>query len=201
MIPVATSPRDLLENLIAAPIRDGDVVCFAGLALRTVVWELLAIAKQRQINLMPGCMTDHRGQRIPDGKFFARKPQEVNQHPGIPYVMLIGDAAGAKQSWSTLLALPERDVWSLYQPEDFSSHHWLSAAAVLHSSWLTPDWFPVVDLTVQDLELMPVMYATNHWSDWISFYPAGGNLKLENHVQTYPVWFDHSTKPLEYWGA
>lgn len=77
--------------------------------------------------------------------------------------------------------------------------HWLSAAAALHTSWLAPDWFPVVDLSVRDLEISPVMYATNHWNDWIAFYPSNGAFKLENHAQLYPVWLDGSTKPLEFW--
>jgi hypothetical protein len=115
--------------------------------------------------------------------------------------MLIGNAEAAKQSWENLLVLDHADVWSLYQPETLTVQHWLSAAAALHPSWLAPSWFPLVDLSIQDLELMPVMYATNHWSDWIAFYPADGKFKLENHAQNYPVWLDGSAKPLEYWGS
>lgn len=194
-------PRQLAYNLIDADIHDGDVICFAGTVLRTAIWEMLAIARQRQVNLMPGRIIDHRGVSIPNGKFFSRKPQEANGHLGVPHVMLIGDTAAAKQSWKVLLDLEPSDVWSLYQPESITIQHWLSAAAALHPQWLTPDWFPVVDLSVQDLELLPVMYATNHWSDWIAFYPASGHFKLENHVQTYPVWLDNSAKPLEHWGS
>jgi len=49
------------------------------------------------------------------------------------------------------------------------------------------------------LELAPVMYASHMWHDWIAFYPANGNFKLENHAQLHPVWLAGSTKPLEYW--
>jgi hypothetical protein len=65
--------------------------------------------------------------------------------------------------------------------------------------WQAPNWFKIVDMSVRNLELAPIMYAHHMWHDWIAFYPANGNFKLENHSQIYPVWLAESEKPLEYW--
>lgn len=192
-------PLDLLKNLQDLNLEDGDIVCFSGLAVRQTTWNALQIAQERQWNIMPGQIVDHRCVAIPQGTFYFRRAQESNNHPGIPYIMLIGDSAGAKNSWSNVQDFATEDIWHAYLPDTLTAYHWLSAAASLDRSWITPTWFPVVDLSIRDLDLIPTMYSTNHWSDWIAFYPANGNFKLENHAQVHPVWFDHSTKPLEHW--
>lgn len=192
-------PLSQLKYLADLDVSDGDIICFAGIALRTLTWDFHDIANRTKYNMMPGKIVDHRSFPIDDGMFFSRKPQEENCYPGIPYVMLIGDSEGARQSWNMMGSLDENQVWHSYKPETLTLKHWLSAAAGLHRSWKTPDWFPVVDLSIRDLQIAPVMYATNHWSDWISFYPSNGIFKLENHAQILPVWLDNSTKPLEYW--
>jgi hypothetical protein len=198
-VPAADSPRQQLEQLMMLPIDSGDIICFAGLTPRQHTWNMLDIAQQNKINLMPGRCMDHRGIDIEPGKFFRRRPQEMNQHPGHPQLMLIGDPLAAVESWATILELEPEQIWSQYMPETQDLMHWLSAAAALHAGWQTPDWFPIVDMSIRDLEIAPVMYASNHWTDWIAFYPANGNYKLENHTQLYPVWLDNSEKPLEYW--
>lgn len=198
-IDLAADPLLQINQLADLDLSDGDIICFAGVVLRTLVWNFSQIANETKSNLMPGQIVDHRSYPVADGMFFSRKPQEENGYPGVPYVILIGDSQGAKESWQAITLLDEDQVWGFYKPETLTIYHWLSAAAALHTSWKTPDWFPIVDLSIRDLEIAPVMYATNHWSDWISFYPSAGNFKLENHAQLLPVWLDRSTKPLEYW--
>lgn len=193
------TPRLQLKILSSLNLAAGDIVCFSGIALRSTTWNMINIAVDKKFNLMPGQLVDHRLLPIDDGKFFHRKPQEINGHLGIPYVMIVGDPVGALESWQVVQEMSLEKIWSNYLPDVPSIFHYLSAAAALHSSWLTPTWFPIVDMTVRDLELTPVMYATNRWEDWIAFYPANGNFKLENHTQLNPVWFDSSEKPLEYW--
>lgn len=199
LIEQAEDPLDLLDDLQDLDLKDGDVVCFAGIALRGQTWNVLEIAQERKWNMMPGQMVDHRSLPIPPGTFYSRRAQESNGHTGIPYVMLIGDAEKAKFSWQTIQNFSPEKIWMDYMPERLTAYHWLSAAASIDPSWVTPTWFTVVDLSIRDLDIVPTMYATNHWSDWIAFYPANGNFKLENHAQLNPVWFDRSTKPLEYW--
>lgn len=198
-IPLLGSPQQQLEQLMTLPLDAGDIICFAGLTPRRYTWSMIDIARQNKINLMPGRCIDHRGIDIESGKFFCRRPQEKNQHLGHPQLMLIGDPVVATESWAVALNLDPEQIWNQYMPESLDLMHWLSAAAYLHPGWQTPTWFPIVDMSVRDLEIAPVMYATNHWTDWIAFYPANGNYKLENHTQLYPVWLDNSEKPLEYW--
>lgn len=192
-------PQELLENLQDINLSSGDIICFAGLALRHTTWNMLELAQERHWNIMPGQAVDHRSLPISPGTFYRRRTQENNNHHGIPYVMLIGNPSKAKRSWQNIQIFTPKEIWSSYLPETLTIYHWLSAAATLDQSWITPTWFSLVDLSIRDLDLVPTMYATNHWSDWIAFYPANGNFKLENHAQLNPVWFDHSTKPLEYW--
>ena len=193
------NPADQLKALAQLDLNNGDIICFSGLVLRPMTWAMIDHAVNLQKNLMPGQTVDHRLIKIEQGKFFRRRTQEQNEHTGIAYLMIIGDAAGAIESWNTVLELPPEEIWSKYLPETLSVQHWLSAAAELHSSWITPNWFKIVDMSIRDLELAPVMYASNRWEDWIAFYPANGNFKLENHSQLNPVWLDSSEKPLEYW--
>lgn len=194
-----TSAIDTLNQLSSLPLNSGDIICYAGLAPRRHTWTMTKIAQDKQLNLMPGRLIDHRCVDIDSGKFFKRKPQEENGHLGAPQLMVIGNPLTAVESWQTIQQFTPEEIWSNYLPDQPELSHWLSAVASLLPGWLTPDWFPLVDTTVRDLEIAPVMYATNHWSDWIAFYPANGNFKLENHSQLYPVWLDYSEKPLEYW--
>lgn len=201
VIDFCKNANEQLERLILAAeqCKAGDIFCIAGVALRTLTWNLVDIAIEKNINLIPGQTVDHRLVPIPNGKFFSKKPQELNQHPANPYVMILGNPAGAIESWKTIQQLDPAVIWAAYLPDSPTINHWLSAAAALHQSWISPEWFPLVDMSIRDLELAPVMYASNQWSDWIAFYPANGNFKLENHTQLNPVWFDFSEKPLEYW--
>lgn len=199
IVEFAEDPREQLESLSRQPIKDGDIVCFGGTALRTKVWDLSDLATGMRKNLMPGRANDHRGVQIPDGKFLHRKAQEQNGYPGIPYVMVLGDAKSARQSWKTVFDLDDGLLWKDYRPETLTSMHWLSAAA-LDPSWLVVDWFRVVDLSRQDLEVTPTTYATQQWHDWLAFFPANGRFKIENHAQLDPVWLDSSTKVMEHWG-
>lgn len=199
LIEQAKDPLDLLDDLQDLDLKLGDVVCFAGIALRQQTWNILKIAQDQKWNIMPGQIVDHRSLPIPPGTFYFRRAQESNNHQGIPYVMLIGDPDSAKLSWQGIQNFTPEEIWTNYMPEHLTAYHWLSAAAFANESWIAPSWFTVVDLSIRDLDIVPTMYATNHWSDWIAFYPANGNFKLENHAQLNPVWFDRSTKPLEYW--
>jgi len=198
-LPAFDNPVDQLKQLQTLPLDAGDIICFAGLTPRRHTWLMRDLAVGKSWNLMPGRLVDHRTVDVGLGKIFKRKPQELNGHPGSPYVMLIGDPLSAVESWSTIQNFTPEEIWPTYLPETPTILHWLSAAAALMPGWLTPEWFPMVDTSVRDLEIAPVMYASNQWSDWIAFYPANGNFKLENHSQLYPVWLDESEKPLEYW--
>ena len=198
-LPAYSDPAEQLKCLQSLPLDAGDIICFAGIALRRHTWLMKDIAVERSWNLMPGQIVDHRLVPIEAGKAFKRRPQDMNNHVGSPYVMIIGNPLTAVESWSMIQNFAPEDVWPQYLPEQPTIHHWLSATAALCPGWLTPDWFPVVDTSVRDLEIAPVMYASNHWTDWIAFYPANGNFKLENHSQLYPVWLDETEKPLEYW--
>lgn len=199
IIEQTNDPIDLLDALQLLDLKSRDIVCFAGIALRSQTWNVLKIAQEQQCNIMPGCAVDHRNVPIPFGTFYSRRAQESNGHLGIPYIMLIGDPVQAKLSWQIVSSFIPEELWSMYLPDNLTAQHWLSAAAAINPSWLTPSWFPIVDLSRRDLDVVSTMYSTNSWSDWIAFYPANGNFKLENHAQLNPVWFDYSTKPLEYW--
>lgn len=198
-LPALDTPIEQLKQLQSLPLDAGDIICFAGLTLRRHTWLMRDIAVEKSWNIMPGKIVDHRGVFIEEGKILKRRPQELNKHAGTAYVMLIGDPLSAVEAWSSIQNFTLEKIWPAYLPEEPTLHHWLSAAAALFPGWQTPDWFPVVETSVRDLEIAPVMYATNHWTDWIAFYPANGNFKLENHSQLYPVWLDETDKPLEYW--
>lgn len=198
-LPHFSNPIEQLGHLQTLSLDAGDIICFAGVALRRHSWNMRDIAVSKSCNIMPGKIVDHRYVEIEAGKMFKRKPQELNGHIGVPYVMLIGNPLTAVESWSVIQSFKPEEIWSIYLPEEPTIYHWLSATAALSPAWLTPDWFPLVDTSIRDLEISPVMYATNHWTDWIAFYPANGNFKLENHTQLYPVWLDETEKPLEYW--
>lgn len=189
--------KQLLE-LSKTPLEDGDILCKAGLAPRTLSFKILELAKENKENIVPGKIVDHRLLEIPKKKLLKRKVQEENNQTSIPYIMLIGDSMSAVESLMLMANFKQEELWINYLPEKAELEHWLSAMVSLFPSWKALDKFPLVDLSIRDLETDPVMYATNTWHDWISYYPSNNNFKLENHVQLFPVWLDGSTKTLEY---
>jgi hypothetical protein len=192
------NPKKQLLELSRIPLEDGDILCQAGLAPRPLSFKLLEIAKENKENIVPGKLVDHRLLEIPNKKLLKRKVQEENNQTSIPYIMLIGDSMSAVESLMLIANFKEEQLWTNYLPEKSDLQHWLSAMVSLLPSWTSLDTFPLVDLSIRDLETDPVMYATNTWHDWISYYPSNGNFKLENHVQLFPVWLDNSKKTLEY---
>ena len=195
---LATSPEEQLLELSRIPLEDGDILCQAGVAIRPMSFKLLEIAIEHKINIVPGKLVDHRLLEIPKKKILKRKVQEENNHLGIPYVMLIGDSMSAVESFMLVINFTQEQLWTYYFPEEAELQHWLSAIVSLFPSWQAYETFPLVDMSIRDLETAPVMYATNTWHDWISYYPSNSNFKLENHVQLFPVWLDKSEKTLEY---
>jgi len=160
--------------------------------------KLVELAKEQKINIVPGKVVDHRLQEIGKKQFLKRKVQELNNQLGCPYIMLIGDSMSAVESLMLITTFKEEELWQAYLPEVAGLQHWLSAMVSIMPGWEINHNFPLVDMSIRDLELMPIMYATNTWHDWISYYPSNNNFKLENHVQLFPVWLDNSLKTLEY---
>jgi hypothetical protein len=156
------------------------------------------LAKERNENYIPGAGVDHRGVEIPSNKMQHRLPIEKNNHTAWPYLAVIGNTETAKLSFEIFDQIDKSLYWPEYEPETPTLQHLLAAIAST-GFWETPNWFAVVDMSIRDLELAPVMYSSHAWHDWIAFYPANGNFKLENHSQILPVWMDNSIKPLEYW--
>ena len=132
------------------------------------------------------------------GKINKRQPLEQNYQTAWPYLMVIGDPELAKTSFEIVEHLDSAEYWPNYFPDAPELIHLLGVVS-LTGYWQTPEWFKLVDLSIRDLEIAPVMYASHTWHDWIAFYPANGNFKLENHTQLFPVWLDESEKPLEHW--
>ena len=192
------SPIGQLLELSRVPLEDGDILCEAGLAPRPLSFKVLELAKEKKENIVPGKIVDHRLLEIPKKKLLKRKVQEENNQTSVPYIMLIGDSMSAVESFMLVANFKEEELWVDYLPEKSGLQHWLSAMASLFPSWKSLNSFPLVDLSIRDLETDPVMYATNTWHDWISYYPSNGNFKLENHIQLFPVWLDNSKKTLEY---
>lgn len=200
VVNVEADPRSQIRQLAAIELKAGDIICLAGTCIRQTSLSVAEIAASRKINFMPGTGVDHRGVPIEPHKINSRAPIEKNGMTAWPYLMIIGDPAIAKKSFEILSELDSTAYWPNYAPESeqVRIEHLLAAVAAT-GLWETPDWFKIVDLSVRDLELAPVMYASHMWHDWIAFYPANGNFKLENHSQLHPVWLAGSTKPLEYW--
>jgi hypothetical protein len=193
-------PYSQIKQLASLDLKAGDIVCLAGTCVRQTSVSIAEIAAAKKINFMPGCGVDHRGVPIQPHKIKSRAAIEKNDMTAWPYIMIIGDPDLAKKSFEILADLDSSLYWFNYVPEsDTVRIEHLLAAVAATGLWETPDWFKVVDLSVRDLELAPVMYASHMWHDWIAFYPANGNFKLENHSQLYPVWLAGSIKPLEYW--
>ena len=198
IVTMEATPLETIKKLSAIPFEAGDVICLAGLCPRKATFTIIDLAKERKENYMPGCGVDHRGVPIGPGKIKSRLPIEKNYQEAWPWLAVIGDPESAKLSFEVLLNLTPEDYWPVYTPETVEIPHLLSTLTMT-GFWTAPAWFKVVDLSVRDLELAPVMYASHMWHDWIAFYPANGNFKLENHSQLHPVWLAQSEKPMEYW--
>lgn len=200
VIHVEKDPYSQIKQLATIDFNAGDIVCLAGTCIRQTTTAMAEIAAAKKVNLMPGLGVDHRGVPIEAHKIKSRAPIEKNAMTAWPYLMVIGDPELAKKSFEIFPELDSSLYWSKYVPEPGAVRvEHLLAAIASTGLWETPDWFKIVDLSVRDLELAPVMYSSHMWHDWIAFYPANGNFKLENHTQLYPVWLADSTKPLEYW--
>ena len=198
LVRVDDIPANQLGTIATLNLESGDVICFAGLCVRRTTLDIIELAKINKLNYMPGTGVDHRGVPIPAGKINKRQPIEQNYQTAWPYLMVIGNPELAKDNFSLLQQLDPADYWPNYVPEKPELIHLLGVIA-LAGEWQTPEWFKLVDLSIRDLEIAPVMYASHTWHDWIAFYPANGNFKLENHSQLFPVWLDESEKPLEHW--
>lgn len=194
----STNATEQLKIIAALNFESGDVVCLAGLCVRRTTLDVVELAKQSKLNYTPGHGMDHRGVGIPPGKISIRQPIEKNYQKAWPYLLVIGDPESAKVSFELLQHLDPADYWSNYIPESPNLLH-LLGVVVSTGYWQSPDWFKLVDLSIRDLETAHIMYASHAWHDWIAFYPANGNFKLENHSQLSPVWLAGSTKPLEHW--
>lgn len=200
IVNVELDPHSQIKQLASLELKAGDIICLAGTCTRQTTVAMVEIAVSTKVNLMPGLGVDHRGVPIEAHKINSRAPIEKNGMTAWPYVLVIGDPELAKKSFEILPELDSALYWPDYipEPDDLKIEHLLAILPVT-GLWEAPAWFKVVDLSVRDLELAPVMYASHMWHDWIAFYPANGNFKLENHSQLLPVWLAGSTKPLEYW--
>lgn len=192
--------KDKLKILAEVAYESGDVVCFAGLCVRQFTTTVRELAKKTKTNFIPGLGVDHRLQTIWPNRISRRLPIDKNLYWAWPSLMVIGNRESASIGFHALHQLLDDEAlcWPHYVPENPTLEQVLSILSIMEN-WQTPEWFKLVDLSVRDLEVVPVMYATHAWHDWIAFYPANGNFKLENHTQLYPVWVAGSLKPLEYW--
>ena len=200
VVNVEKDPYSQIKQLATLDLKAGDIICLAGTCTRQTTTSIAETAAALKINLMPGTGVDHRGVPIEPHKINARAAIEKNDITAWPYLMIIGNPELAKKSFEILPDLDRTLYWPNYvpEPDQVRIEHLLAVVAAT-GLWETPAWFEIVDLSVRDLELAPVMYASHMWHDWIAFYPANGNFKLENHAQLRPVWLAGSTKPLEYW--
>jgi hypothetical protein len=197
-VKVDEDPKAQLKTIALLPFVPGDIVCLAGLCPRQTSFQIAKLSIDSKRNYMPGTGIDHRGIDIAPGKMQHRLAIEKNYQTAWPYILVIGDVESAVESFNLIEHLDPSLYWPEYTPSKIEMTHIFGAVSAA-GNWQVPKWFKVVDLSVRDLELLPLMYATNEWHDWISFYPANGNFKLENHTQLNPVWTAGSTKPLEYW--
>lgn len=197
-VKVDGEPSLQIKTLASLNLEAGDVICFAGLCVRRTTIDAMELCRFTKLNYMPGAGVDHRGVPIPAGKIGRRQPIEKNYQTAWPYLMVIGDPETAKISFELLEHLNPADYWPNYVPDTPELVHLLGVISMT-GYWQAPEWFKLVDLSIRDLEIAPVMYASHRWHDWIAFYPANGNFKLENHAQLFPVWLDGSEKPLEHW--
>jgi len=192
------TPFKQIAHLGTLDYSAGDVILIAGACPRPVTFEIAKIARDTKQNYMPGKGMDHRGVELPRGSIKHRLPIEHNNHAAWPYIAIIGNPEAAKLSFQLVAHLHQADYWPVYCPEIPMLQHLL---AVLPSTglWEAPQWFEIVDMSTQDLNLSLTMYTSHVWHEWISFFPAAQNFKLENHAQIRPIWLAGSEKPLEYW--
>ena len=198
LVETSADPLEQLSQLARLEFESGDILCLAGLCPRRTTFEFANIAKSRNENYMPGTGIDHRGMDLPNGKIYHRAAIEKNLYAVWPYVAVIGNPETAALSFEVVALLDKSLYWANYEPETPLLEHLLAVSSST-GYWTSPTWFKVVDMSMRDLEVAPVMYANHAWDDWIAFYPANGNFKLENHSQVNPVWLAGSVKPLEYW--
>jgi hypothetical protein len=198
VVNTSNDPWEQLKSLTQIKFEPGDIFCLAGLCPRRTTFDIARLAADRNENYMPGVGVDHRGVVIESGKIQHRLPIENNNYTVWPYLGVVGNPDDANISFQVTQLLSVEVFWPEYIPEVVKLVHLLAAVSGT-GTWYTPSWFKVVDMSIRDLELAPVMYSSHKWHDWIAFYPANGNFKLENHSQLLPVWLDESDKPLEYW--
>jgi hypothetical protein len=194
----SNDPWQQLKAIAEIKFEPGDIFCLAGLCPRRTTFNIAQLAAERKENYLPGHGVDHRGVPIEAGKIKHRLPIEKNHYTTWPYLGIVGDPEAVAISITLLDKLKVEDFWPEYIPESVHLTHLLAIVSAT-GLWQVPDWFRVVDMSIRDLELAPVMYSSHKWHDWIAFYPANGNFKLENHSQLLPVWLDESNKPMEYW--
>lgn len=187
-----------LQRLANTKFAVGDIICIAGTVLRPITFEWAKLAIKNKTNYCPGSAIDHRGLPIGTNKIKHRLPLEQNNHNSWPYISIIGDLKKASTGFTLLQELDLALAFPFYS-QDIQSLETLLCVLPSLGLWEAPNWFKIVDLSIRDLEIQYTMYNTHTWHDWIAFYPANGNFKLENHSQLYPLWLDSSEKPLEYW--
>ena len=198
LVKVDDVPFSQLKVIASLNLESGDVICIAGLCARRTTLDVIELAKTTKLNYIPGAGVDHRGVPIFAGKISSRQPIEKNYQTAWPYLMVIGDPESATTSFEIFEHLDPTTYWPNYVPDMPELIHLLGVVSMT-GYWTVPEWFKLVDLSIRDLEIAHVMYASHTWHDWIAFYPANGNFKLENHAQLFPVWLDGSEKPLEHW--
>lgn len=198
LINTVSDPVAQITQLSLIKFESGDVLCLAGLCPRRLTFEYANIARERNENYMPAIGVDHRNVKLDANKIYNRAAIEKNHYNVWPYLAIVGNPDSASLSFELVQHIDKSLYWSHYEPEMPMLEHLLAVASST-GHWIMPDWFKVVDMSMRDLEIAPVMYSTHKWDNWIAFYPANGNFKLENHAQTNPVWLAGSSKPLEYW--
>lgn len=190
------NPRSSLRTLSEIEFAPGDLICFAGLILGPNIQTLIDYAVEKQINTTAGKLVDHRCLPIETGKISKYKSIEVNNYNAYPYYIIVGNPEQLKLSFEITLEFTLDQLAFNYLPEQESLLFLLACATTLGDCWQKD--FELVDMSVRDLEIARVMYASNMWHDWISFYPTSPGFKLENHTILPPLWLEESRKPLEY---
>jgi hypothetical protein len=195
---VNSNPMEQLRSICALSIESGDLICLAGVCPRHVGFQFAQLAKDTSRNYMPGQGINHQGTPIEENKIQSRLAIEKNYQTAWPYIMAIGHPESAIESFDVIRDLEVDVAWPEYVPDSPLLEHLLSVSATV-GEWEVPDWFRIVDLSMQDLELNPMMNSTCQWNEWISFYPANKTFKLENHAQLDPIWLAGIATPLEHW--
>lgn len=156
LVAVDDTPLSQLNTIASLSLESGDVICFAGLCVRRTTLNVIELSKNNKLNYMPGAGVDHRGVHIPIGKINKRQAIEQNYQTTWPYLMVIGDPESAKDCFKLFEHLNPADYWPNYVPEKPELMHLLGVIA-LAGNWQSPEWFKLVDLSIRDLEIAPVM--------------------------------------------